>query len=477
MRHDAWLPAVFPIVFALLGAGGCQQAALEAACLPENIIHGVCAGVPPAPVCDEGSCTTGVDCASTIPVGDDAGLTSAAASASPGACIVLSPGAYGPVSLPGGVSLLGKSADDVMVQGVVMGAGNGAVVRGLAVGSGGLRLAGATGARVESVRVAGSANAGVELEEGASATIVTSAVEDSERYGIHSVDSTTLTLDRVVVSGSQGPAIWTECVAGCACALEAIPWVDAGTSIVRDNHLTGVALFGASAKLTDVDILRTLPGDHWHTLEGGQGLSVASCSSLQAEGLRVQDNISYGVLVDHSAATLGSEATGMDIQGNLVGLWVQNIAGGQTVMLHSANIESNGGVGIGVSGDTQGFIICKSKITGTSLKKLPVKDHGQIGGSQDLGDGLVWLEGSSVTVEGLTLSGNARASILIDGPAGGSLNDVTQSGGDAQKGILQQSFTGGMEQPTVGANVPALTTTSGEQFVTPVAPPSPSQVL
>ncbi|MEJ7734990.1 MAG: hypothetical protein WKG00_38100, partial [Polyangiaceae bacterium] len=128
-----------------------------------------------------------------------------------------------------------------------------------------------------------------------------------------------------------------------------------------------------------------------------------------------------------------------------------------TAHVENVTMSANSGVGLGFGGGEKGIIIiCKSAITGTEEALLPVFENSMdLGSSQMLGDGLEWLGGSVAELEQVSLSGNARASILIDGAASGSLVDVTLSGGDEQKGILQQSLGSGEPQPTLGVNAPA----------------------
>src|SRR5262245_12092315 len=79
---------------ALAGCGG--------GCPEGQQAGGICAGVPAEPVCGEEACTEGVACSATIEVDSAAALASAASSAAAGACIVLKPGSYPAVALPGG---------------------------------------------------------------------------------------------------------------------------------------------------------------------------------------------------------------------------------------------------------------------------------------------------------------------------------------------------------------------------------------
>src|SRR5262245_39107847 len=97
------IASTFAVLMAgLTGCAGSDAPGIPTGCPEENEIGGACAGVPQAAVCASGgACTSGVVCSSVIEVTDNATLTSAAASAASGACIALSPGSYGAVSIPG----------------------------------------------------------------------------------------------------------------------------------------------------------------------------------------------------------------------------------------------------------------------------------------------------------------------------------------------------------------------------------------
>jgi hypothetical protein len=472
-REYGFVAALFGLAGLTLGCGGTES---PSACAPENEIHSVCAGVPKDALCSSDVCTDGVSCADIVKVDNDSSLASALAGASPGTCIALSPGTYKAADLPGGVSLLGRSASDVQVGSVTLGAGVGATLRGLTVGAEGLTIAGATKARVESVRVSGAVDLGVLVTAGSSVTIVTSSFEGSGRYNLEIGDGAAVELDRAIISGSDGPGVWAACSTDCGCVEK--PSLTMSNSIVRDNHLAGIVLFGATASFEGVDILSTLQGDKLYFGQGGGGLSIARCSSVTATRLRVERSDSFGVLVDGASAALGSEGSegGVELRGNVIGLWVSNVLATQMVSLVGATIEENQGVGVGVSGETRGFIVCKSHIKATQSHTLPVYEGGTMGFVKEVGDGLVWLDSSEAIVTDLTLSANARASIVINGEASGNLQNITLQGGDEAKGILHQSFAGG-SKPTIGAGVPALSTHVEEVFAVPVAPPPPARNL
>lgn len=427
------------------------------ACPKEDILDGVCMGVPSNPVCDAKTCVVGVACTQTIAVGSDPKLQSALSGASPGTCIALEPGDYGFADVPGGVRLLGRAAAEVKLKGVTLAAGKGAVLRGLTVGAGGIRIVGAKDVRIEAVHTAG-----IAVESGSVVTILQSTVQGSAAQGLRATGETDITIRESVISESAEAGVWVACD-DCPCAAEpavTAPRLTMIDTIVRDNRSIGVALFGTVALVDNVDIVRTSEVNFSH----GGGLSVAACSFLQATGLRVWDNASYGVLIDESSATLGSpfDGEGLEVSGNQMGVWIQNVQKSgvmQTVVVENAEIVENAGVGLGVSGQSRGIIVCKSNIAGTTMKALPVMKNGEPVFADDVGDGFSWQEGSEVVVDELTLSGNARASLVIDSAVSGSLSKVTADGS-----VVHQRETG---QATIDYGGLAVEVLATEKFSVP----------
>jgi len=434
-----------------------------------------CVGVPQGPVCDTDVCTANVDCSHVVTVASDAALASAAASATAGTCIALSPGAYAPVVLPGGVSLLGKGASYVTIGGVQVGAGSAAVVRGMKVTTGGVYLDGATDARIESVRVVRSAEDGIQASGGSSFSAVMIDVDGSGRYGIGVLDAAGATIDGAAISGGAGPGIWAQCSDGCACAQH--PELTITSSLIQNNKIVGVSLIGVAGTLDHVDVRDNT--EQVGTFIPGGGISASQCSTLTATALRVLDNTSFGVLVDNSKATVGASGNGLgvEVSRNAPGFWVQHLAqdGTQPVELQYCELEANSGVALGVSGESKGIMFWNSAVTGTVGLTVPVLENGNAGKAK-VGDGISWLDGSELDIKGVTLSGNERQSVLIDGAVapGSSIADLTLSGGDETKGVLQQNLpTGGM-QPNIGSNAPQITASMDEQVPVPRPPAVPS---
>ncbi|WP_437323219.1 right-handed parallel beta-helix repeat-containing protein [Sorangium sp. So ce381] len=470
MQSNAWYARVLVCLGAVGGLAACGGSEAPPGCAPENEIRGTCAGVPRGGVCEGDVCIAGIGCRSFFPVASDAELQTAAAAAAPGECIALASGTYGAVELPGGVSLLGRGAGDVAVGKVTLGAGEGAVLRGVTTSA--IHVKGATRAKIKSVRVAGgavgSAEDGVLVDAGSSVALITSTIERAAVHGLYAVDPLEVSLDGVVIDGSGGPGLWIASSSECAAPSEQ-PVVDVKRSIVRGSHNAGVALFGAKATFQGVDILATLPGDVWNYGDGGGGLTVASCSDMEARGLRVHDSISYGVLVEASKGKIGGMGADeeVEIHRNVIGLSIQNVE--ESFTLENAQLDENQGVGIGLRGESRGIIICRSGVSRTGLKSLPTAEIG----ADDIGDGLVWAERSSATVTALALRESARASVVIDGEASGALSEVTLSGGDEERGIVQQNARSGEVKPDVMGSTPALRVVAEQEFSVPDMPVAP----
>jgi len=458
------------IFLAAAALAGCSDDTTPGAAACAHPLGDACAGVPAEPVCGEDVCTAGVTCSSVATVSDAGALGAAASKAASGSCIALAPGSYGKVDLPAGVSLLGRGSEFVHVDGVKVAAGSGAVVRGVSVGAGGVVLDGALDARLEAVRITASGQSGVDLGGGSSATLAHVEIGGSSLYGLRAVDAAKLSVEASVIADSKGPGLWAECSGGCACTERGS--VSLTGTVLSGNQLVGAALVGVDATFDGVEIRGTLP----RSLVGGGGVSVASCATLTATDTTVADNRMYGVLVDGSSAKLGgpSAEEGVEISGNHVGLWVQGQAadGSQSVEVNHARLLGNSGVGIGSSGDIVGFVIYGTEIRNTKSENLTVDE----GGQKTVGDGLVWGAGAQIAIDGLTLEGNERQSILIDGAAGegSKIANVTLAGADAQKGILQQSVMSGTDAPEVGAGAPPVTQKSEKVLPVPTAPAAPS---
>lgn len=422
-------------------------------------------GVPVDPVCADPTCTGDVACSAVVTVSDASALAGASASATAGTCIALAPGSYGAATLPAGVSLLGRGADFVTVAGIDAQAG-GATVRGVTVGAGGLTVSGAGAFSVAGVRVGGATGDGISAKAGVSLSVHESEVLSAQGVALRADGATDLVVHGFVVDGTNGPGLAALCDDGCACTSTAT----IERTLVREATHVGMFLRGVGATIDGLEIGGTQV-DGLEPSSGG-GLVVAGCAEVEASHMNVHDNAFFGALVDSSVAHFGSpgEEDGIIIHANVLGVWFQGKdAGGE---VGGADISGNQGVGLGASGQTKGIIIHASQIRDTTKKVLVVFG----GGSEEVGDGLLWSDGAEVEVDDVVVSNSARQPVLIDGAvaAGSSIAHLTLEGSDAGKSILQQNLPSGGLSPTLGAATPAIDAQAAAVLAVPVAPQAPA---
>jgi hypothetical protein len=417
-------------------------------------------------------CTEGVSCAEVRDVPSDFSLEEAAATAAPGTCIALAPGTYGEVTLSAGVRLLGAGASEVTVGSVTIEAGANAQLRGLHVAGVVKVRPDAVDVLMDRLLVTGSKN-GVQAERGSSFTLQASELVGVPDNGILALDAASLTVRDTRIVGSGGPGIWVQCSDGCEC--ETPPSVDLARVELRSNHLVGVAFHGVSARLEDVLVAETLAAG----FEYGGGVTAAACSDLTARALTVDGMDSFGVLVSGSSATLGSsdDDKGIIIVNNKGGgVWLQDIA--SSVTMENATLTGNLVAGLDIGAGSKGIIIVNNHVGSTALAPTPALqfvDGAWVAvANETIGDGIIWGDGAQVAIDGLTVGGSGRNSILIDGPvaAGSALANVTLESGDELKGILQQRAGQASEAPSID-NAPAPMQTLASPHALPQAPLPP----
>ncbi len=422
----------------------------------------VCAGVPAGALCEQDQCVIDQYCSQVLRA-TPSDYEAQIAAAPSGSCVALTPGTYGAVNLPSGVSLFGRGAEYVSVQDVTMAGTTPAMIRGLTVDTAGIYID-AQNITVDSVEIRNSPEDSVELAPGATATIIHSTIANAKRHGVVGFDAGNLTLEDSVVRSEEGPGMWMQCSGGCDCT----GTVNVGLTNVafRGNSLVGVAFIGVDATMANVEISDTTVGDNF---EAGGGLSISGCSHVDAQDVRITNNADFGMLIDDSSVDVDR----VEVSGNLRGVWVQNITSSdpsQSVTMSHAMVAMNEGIGLGIAEASVGVTIEDSEIVETLSIPLPVLVGGVSASVEDVGDGIAWLDASQVTLTSVTVTSSARASILIDGEvgSGSTISNVVQSGGDEAMGILQQNLPPGGEQPAVAGNTASsVTTDTSEHYSIP----------
>jgi hypothetical protein len=455
----------------LLCATGCTNtviitdsdpcAGVSASSCPDQV-RGICVGVASAPNCEPQRC----DCSEIVTV-DGSELSAALASATAGSCVEIGSGDYGDIDVPAGVTILGgghlaTSVGDVQLQ-------SSAILCGVTATSVTVPD-GATEAIVQSSLIEGSSSHGVSVGVGASAALSRSTVDGASEVGVYARDAAALVISRSIVANGNSFGVAAFC-GDCVCPTEPTFEVRVRDSMIRGSRTAGAVFHGVAVDIRGVAIFDTDVGANF---DAGAGMSV-SCSSIEATGVTVAGSTDYGVGLFQSSGTMGAagDGNGVRISDSLGGLWLIDISASssQTIEIDNAVLFDNKAVGLGIAGPSGGgpVIIRDTTVRDTQLKALPILVGGVSAGSADVGDGLLWLHGVDVSLHDVTIDNSPRASVLIDGPATGLLDNVSLTGGDAALGILLQSYLGGAK-PSTSGTTPSLTTSSQEVHPIPFSP-------
>ncbi len=416
---------ILPLL-ALLGACS-KDATPEAApvCDSASLVDGECPGVSASAVlCDAPTCTDGVACASTRVASSQQELDAATAAAVAGDCIALEGGSFGSVTLPPGVSLLGRGPGASGVQGIVIVGGRAATIRGVTVGQGGIAATDVATLTIDHVFVGPTA---------------------SKTPGISLIDSG-VALSATTVSGAAGYGVALDCDKACPASGGALSATFTGVSVQGATDV-GIWARGYGVQIRGAEISAT------HGTMFGRGLEVDGGGSLDAAALAVHDNTDVGILVDGSSVQLD----GVAVARNLRGVQLQATPAARPSKLANFQIVDNRGVGIGIDGGAQGIVIVGGRVAGTTLERLPTA----AGGVAPIGDGLVWLGGSSAEVDSsVAFGGSARAGVVIDASSSGTFGGTVD--GSNATGIV---IVGGKSAVNVGAA--ATTAKTAAEFATP----------
>ncbi len=434
------------------------------ACAEGNTIGDACAGVPTHTTGDTSSC------AAVHTVATAGELDAALSGTQAGDCVILEAGRYAAVTLPGGVSLHGRGADLVTVDGITVSAGTSSIAD-LTVAVAGVVVKDGAEAKLSGTRVENSGDDGLLVEPGASASVKSSEIIGAARYGVSAFDSESVSIAQTVIEGSSGPGLWLQCSGGCACSDTVNGSIE--NTIVRNNRIVGISVVGAQLELDNVVVADTSVGTRF---DAGGGISASGCSDVNATRLTVTGNADFGVLVDDSSLAL-EEAT---IDDNLRGLWVQAVGVSRStdaVRVLDAVISGNEGVGFGVDKASSNVSLERCQITDTQLVALPVLVDGVSANVMDVGDGIAWLGTSEVRLVDVRLDNNARVGVLIDGPvaSGSRIEDLTLGPMSGTLDLLQQNLPIDGLKPETSGTTPAIESDAAERLAIPsevVIPPS-----
>jgi len=387
-----------PILLSLLALSGCssKDSTPTISCDDRAKVGGNCPGVT-----DDAVSTDGIACTTKVDV-TPADLVSKASSPA-GTCLVLGGGSYPAVTLAPGVSLIGKGSGSTAIEGITTKGAAAATIRGVKVGAGGIVVSGAGTLNIDKVLVSGATTYGIAAT-GTTLNVTASTIDHTGSFGLFSLckadclpSRTKLTLDRVFVHQAKLVGVW----------------VHGGVDVTIDG----------------VQIDKTAAGSFLY----GRGLEIAEGATVDGKRLAVVDNVDVGIFVDGGSVKL----TSFTASRNVRGVQLQAIPEGGGKLEDFAVID-NQALGIGIANGSKGLIVQGGLVASTKAYNVPV----DIGGIQNVGDGINWLGGSEVTIaSSVKIEGSARRPVIIDASSKGKF-EGTLSGGDETTGLIVQ---GGLE--------------------------------
>ncbi len=425
-------------------------------------IGGICVGEKIARSCAPEACA----CSRITAVSSGAELNDALAAASTGDCIELMGSSYGDVSVPAGVQLLSRQSASPRLGAVKMATKSG--LCGVEVRDGLVVSAGAESVAIRKVRVSDAPTRGILVDEGASGRIADTTVVDAGEVGLLMGLSSDVTLERVAVVRSSYFGIAATC-GSCGCD-EAPPFsVKLRKVAAEENKVSGMWFEGIDVQAEDIAIRESSVGQNF---DFGSGLTVR-CSNMIVRGLEVVDNADYGVGIFDADVTLEPGDTPFTVSGNLFGVWAVEIGAASSALasLRGATIEDNAGAGVAIGGAFGPGVVELTDVTvrRTENITIPVLINGVSASAENVGDGILWLDGVETRLTDVEVSDNDRASLLINGASAGMLDSVRFTGGDSGDAPLLQNYFGGPE-PAVEGETPPLEVTSDEVFPVPPTP-------
>ena len=427
-----------------------------------------CVGLLSRPICADTFCSDGAFCEETFEVTSDMRLAELAPTLSPGACIALAAGSYSAVTLDRGVSLLGVGADLVTLTGPLdapIGSGN-RTIRGITV-VGDVSI-GSGSTTIDRVRVVDGSGYGIQVQFGGSLIVRSSEVHNAADGGIRARDAASLTVSDSVIVGSGDAGISALCPGGCLCTAPGT--VDLANVLLQQNAHAGIVLSGVSGSVRNVEVTDTV--ERASDRAGGGGVAISACADIRVTDATIAGSRSFGVLVSAASAQL----SGLAISDNLVGMWLDSLPDEQFVSVRDVELLGNHGVGFGARGVLSGTAFASAETT--TISDVRVADTFGVemvidGGTEQVGDGLLWLDGSLLEVSVVSVSNSARQDILIDGPVaqGSRLTSITLD--DSGSGVLQQNAADGANAPG-GDDLPPITTANTTVHAVPLPPEVPN---
>lgn len=414
-------------------------------------LDGQCIGATKSKLCGGETCVSGASCSAIHIVKPSDDIQAIAAAASPGECLALTAGSFASVDVTSGVSLLGVGKGATSILGVQVQSGSGtSLLRGMSVTKFGVFVTNDSNATIDQLEIstttpsdAANRAGAIFVADGASVDVRDSTILSSAGYGLLATDASSVTLARTVISQTDESGFWVQCTAQCDCVTP--------TTVSLDNVLlnstAGLTLIAANATFETLSLKNTASG--LGIFSGGataQGLVVASCSTVVGNNIEHTNGFGTGLFVDQSSVTITGgtkkKPTLSISQQAVGGIVIRDLdpSRNQQVTLEGFELSDNALVGVSATFTSLDVRLSHGTIQGTQSVSIV----GSTGGTVEVGDGLVWADGSRLILDDIDISSSARVNLVLDGDAGSGstvANVTVNDSGTAGNALVQATGT------------------------------------
>lgn len=188
-----------------------------------------------------------------------------------------------------------------------------------------------------------------------------------------------------------------------------------GTVSLRDVGVTGLArsgvlVSGGALALTRVTVWSIEDTSSEPLAHGVVGVDAA----IVAEGVNIRSNAGWGVVAKRSTFDARASLIERNARGGIAGIGSTTVTG--TIRIDGGGVSENGEVGVAAFG-------ASLRVSGTTIARTTTR--GSAGGDGVLAVSLIGEGGAEVTsqvdLSDVRITGNARAGVLLDGRASGTL--------------------------------------------------------
>ena len=291
----------------------------------------------------------------------------------------------------------------------------------------------------------GSGGRGVEVHSGAELTLTRALVKESRDLGVVVGDSGTLAEATDLSIMHTGSRI-VDGLGGRGLNIQAGASFEGLRLKLQSNRETGLFVSDASATLSDVSIINTLPQEE--EANGGRGIQISDGAVVGLERSLVRENRDAGII-----------ASGFNTTANLADILVEDtlssanlgdggrgleVGDGAAVNVRDSVLRYNREVGVMLTGEATTLILDSVAVSHTDVAEC-ARDPDLVcpfEEAQGFGDGILVLGGAQLQLQDFELTENARVGLYLYDTEGSGFDEVKAITGAPVLDILRGTITG-----------------------------------